>query len=207
VTKPNGKRIGLFGGTFDPVHLGHLLAAQEAYEQLDLSRVILMPAHTRPHKDRVVTTSAADRLAMLRLAAADDACFEVSDLEVRRGGSSYTIDTVAALRAEVDAEIVLLVGSDSVPELPTWHRVGDLVDLCTLVVMARPGFSVDQLDGLRGALSAEQVERIAANLLPIPLIEISSTSVRERLAAGRSIRYLVPRAVEDYITSTGLYRD
>ena len=204
---PNDTRIGLFGGTFDPVHLGHLLAAQEAYEQLDLSRVMLMPAHTRPHKDRVVTTSAADRLAMLRLAAADDARFEVSDLEVRRGGSSYTIDTVAALRAEVDAEIILLVGSDSVPELPTWHRVGKLMDLCTLVVMARPGFSVEQLDRLRGALSAEQVERIAGDLLAIPLIEISSTSVRERLAAGRSIRYLVPRAVEDYIAATGLYRD
>ena len=206
VTRSKRERVGLFGGTFDPVHLGHLLAAQEAHERLNLSRVVLMPAHVRPHKNREVTTPAADRLAMLRLAAADDPRFEVSDLEIRRGGQSYTIDTVAALRAEVNDEIVLLVGSDSVAELPAWHRVGELADLCTLVVLARPGFAVENLAPLHAALSAEQIERIAASLLPIPLIEISSTEVRGRLAAGRPIRYLVPRAVEDYIAEHRLYR-
>jgi nicotinate-nucleotide adenylyltransferase len=215
VTKSDERRIGLFGGTFDPIHLGHLLAAQEAHERLGLARLILMPACRRPHKDRPVATSPADRLQMLRLAVADDARFEVSDLEIRRGGQSYTIDTVTALRrsetsegirAAAAREIVLLVGSDSVPELPAWHRIGELADLCTLVVMARPGFSTGDLQPLRRALSQEQVARIAANLLPIPLIEISSTEVRARVAAGRSIRYLVPAPVAGYIAERGLYR-
>ena len=207
MTRSKRQQVGLFGGTFDPVHLGHLLAAQEAHERLGLSRVILMVANIRPHKDRVVATRAADRLAMLRLAAAGDERFEVSDLEIRRGGQSYTIDTVAALRAEMDDEIVLLVGSDSVPELPAWHRIGELVEVCTLVVLARPGFAAAGLAPLCAALSGEQIERIAANVLSIPLMEISSTEVRARLAAGRPIRYLVPRAVEDYIAEHRLYRD
>jgi nicotinate-nucleotide adenylyltransferase len=206
MTTPRAARIGLFGGTFDPVHLGHLLAAQEAHERLRLERVILMPAFIRPHKDRVVATSAADRLTMLRLAVGDDTRFVVSDLEIRRGGPSYTIDTVAALRAETAAEIVLLLGSDSVTELPAWHRVGELLDLCTLVVMARPGFALNTLDALHQTLPARQVERLRANLLPIPLIQISSTDVRTRFAAGRPVRYLVPRAVEEYIASRRLYR-
>ena len=198
------KPIGLFGGTFDPVHLGHLLAAQEAHERLDLARIILMPAHIRPHKERAVATPPADRLAMLRLAVDNDRRFEVSDLEIQRGGPSYTIDTLVALRALTGGDVVLLLGSDSVPELPAWRRVGELLDLCTLVVMARPGFTLANLDPLRAALPARQVERI--RLLPIPLIEISSTDVRARLAAGRPVRYLVPPAVEDYIARRGLYR-
>lgn len=206
VTSPKRTRVGLFGGTFDPVHLGHLLAAQEAHERLGLARVVWVPACVRPHKNRLVTTSADDRLAMLRAAVGDDPRFEVNDLEIRRGGTSYTIDTVASLRAETHAEIVLLLGSDSIPELPQWHRVRELLDLCTPAVMARPGFALTDLEPLRAVLPAAQVDRVADHLLPIPLIEISSTAVRERVAAGRPIRYLVPATVETYIAAHGLYR-
>ena len=188
------ERIGIYGGTFDPVHTGHLILARDAVELLDLARMIFVPASLSPHKlGRAPRASGADRLAMLRAAVADEPAFEVDGLELDRPGPSYTFDTVAALQAHrPDAEWHYLIGADNGPALPPGHRGDDLRagGRCAVSPRRAP-------DGVvPGAAGLPTLGRV---------VDLSSTEIRNRVASGRSIRYLVPERVRDYIEARGLY--
>ena len=203
-------RVVLFGGTFDPVHHGHLIVARAVAEHCGYARITLVPSASPPHKDDAVAPS-ADRLAMLRLAVAAEGLFDVSDIELCREGPSYTVDTVAAFRQRLGdrAELHLLIGADMLADLPNWRRAAELVGLARIVVAVRPGGPGRMEDAacqLRRHFPSEVVEGLLASVLPTPLIDISSTAVRRRVAAGRSIRFLVPESVREYIERRGLYR-
>ncbi len=202
-------RIGLFGGTFDPVHFGHLALAEACREGARLDRVVLVVAGAPPHKAGRPLTAAAHRVAMARLAAAGNPALAIDDRETTRTGFSYTIDTVREFYDERPAgdEVLWLIGADSLPELPSWRRAADLLDLVTVVTAHRPGHDVAAgLAAVAARLGPERAARLAAHVVPMPLMGISSTDVRERAAAGRSLRYLVPDAVREYIEAHGLYR-
>jgi nicotinate-nucleotide adenylyltransferase len=189
-------KIGILGGTFNPVHHGHLLIAQDALEQLGLDRVLFIPAAMPPHKipDRLAT--GRHRAAMLRLAIRGNRRFAVDDLELRRGGKSYSLDTIVALqRRELDAEFYFIIGSDSLPELHRWRSIHRLARLCRFAVVARPGCRV------RPPRVPVRMEIVRGHPC-----DISSTEIRERVASGRSIRYLVPDMVRRYILGHDLYR-
>lgn len=189
-------RLALYGGRFDPPHLGHLLLAERAREALALDEVRFVPAKAPPHKG--VHAAAAARLAMTRLATADHPAFTVSDIELRRDGASYSIDTTEAVRAEAPgAELWFLTGADAYAEIATWHRAREFVELVRVAVLPRPGATLEGLE----PFFAERATRIDA-----PLVEISGTELRERFAAGRSVRYRLPEAVAAYARERGLYR-
>ncbi len=204
------QRIGLFGGSFNPIHFGHLIPAQAAAEQLGLDKLIFVPSAVPPHKAAAAGLASAEhRLEMVRRAIADVPLFDVSDIELKRPGPSYTIDTIAAFRGEYGLDVMLhwLIGADSLADLPAWHRAGELVDACRIVTLARPGWTIDAaIARLRDRLSEEQIARLAAGVLSTPLIEISATAIRHRVAAGKSIRFLLPGVVRHYIQQNGLYR-
>jgi nicotinate-nucleotide adenylyltransferase len=187
--------VGILGGTFDPVHLGHLRAAECAREAMDLDRVAFIPSRNPPHR-KGPQASPLDRYAMVAVATAGHPAFEPSDVELRRDGPSYTVDTVAEWLTEKPGDsLVLIVGSDTFDEMSTWKDRERLLALCTLAVVARPS-DVDE-----ARTSSAGVELVAG-----PGLAISSTEIRQRLAAGRSVRYLVPDGVADYVAKRGLYR-
>lgn len=196
-------QIGLLGGTFDPVHLAHLRLGEEAAEQLGLDRVlfVLAPRPWRKADRRITATE--HRLTMLRLAIADNPRFAVSTIELDRPGPTYTADTLQALRDELDpASLHFILGTDALNDLPNWQRPDAILRLARLAVAARTGGSLPEpavLDSRVPGLG--NVER-----LQMPRLAISSTEIRRKAAAGRSIRYLVPNAVAEYIGSHGLYR-
>lgn len=201
--------IGLLGGSFNPIHLGHLVMAEEARARLGLERVLFVPARVSPHKLDKPQAPAEDRLRMVQLAIADNPAFEASDIELRREGPSYSIDTVQQLLEHSGGswDIHFLIGADTLAELAAWHRVRELADLCKFVVLSRPGEAPDALERLRTTLRDDQVAAIAARRLEMPLIGISSSDIRRRVREGRSIKYLVPEAVRRYIAAKGLYRE
>lgn len=191
-----GRRVGVFGGTFDPPHIGHLVAAQRALETLDLDEVLMVVANDPWQKsgDRHITP-AATRLELVSAAVAGVSELTASSVEIDRGGPTYTVDTLETLRAaDPDVELFLILGADAAARIPTWHRAGDLAALCTVVVVDRPGAAAD------GVIDAPMLH------VEVPLLEVSSTDLRARAAAGRSIRFLVPDAVAELVDSHGLYR-
>lgn len=191
-------KLGIFGGTFDPVHLGHLRAAESAREALGLDRVAFVPAARSPYKGDPVS-SARDRYAMVALATATHEAFLPSDRELERGAPSYTVDTVRELRAAGSAdELFLIVGSDSVRDLPGWRESAALFSECTVVAVSRPGRTADESGTAPAPAGVVWVEG--------PGLPVSATDVRQRVRDGRSIRFLVPDAVADYISKRGLYR-
>jgi nicotinate-nucleotide adenylyltransferase len=195
-------RIGILGGTFNPPHLAHLVCAQEAYLQLSLERVLLIPARVPPHKPVDEEPGIEHRLEMCRLAIAGDERFAVSDIEARREGPSYTVDTIEELHANrPESEFFLILGGDVALGLAGWREPERVMTLATLAVAERPGTSraavEDVLRQLRGG------ER--AQFFDMPAIEISSTMLRERARAGEPTRYLVPDAVRSYIDRHQLY--
>jgi nicotinate-nucleotide adenylyltransferase len=192
-------RLGIFGGSFDPVHLGHLLAAQDALEQVNLDRVIFMPASRAPLKDRAPGATGEQRVALLRAAIADDPRFAVSPLELERGGVSYTIDTARALRqTHPGAELFWIIGTDQAGLLPQWRDIAALGELVQFVVLARPGFG----------LPAVAHRPAGLRLLPVAVHEfaISSSEIRLRLAARKPVRLFLPAPVADLIERDHLYR-
>ena len=203
------RQLVLFGGTFDPVHFGHLIVARSVAEQCGFERVTLVPTAKAPHK-RDVSASAADRLAMLRLAIEGDDLFDVSEVELRRPGASYTFDTLTAMRASHADSVQLhwLIGADMLADLPNWHRATDVIALARIVVACRPPWH-ERMAGILSELGAkfgpESADRLARRVVQTPLIDISSSLIRHRVAQGLSIRYLVPEPVEGYISSRGLY--
>ena len=201
-------RVLLFGGSFDPIHHGHLIIGRHVAEHLGIARVVLVPSAIPPHKQNQRLAPAADRLAMCRLAVADDPQFEVSDWEIGRSGPNYTLYTVEHFRTLLgpEAELYWVVGMDSLNELETWHRVGELVDACTIVTAARPGFEPPDAKTLSRRFNAAQIEKLHRHVIEGPRIDIAGTDIRARVQVGRSIRYLVPEAVLAHIVAHGLYR-
>ena len=196
-------RTGIFGGTFDPIHIGHLIAATELRHALDLDRVIFIPTGSPPHKGNVTVAPAADRLAMLRLAIGGITEFDVSTIEVDRAGPSYTLDTLLSLRiADPNADLLLLMGEDSLRDLTTWRQPEGILALAEIGVATRPGVNVN-LATLAKTLPATR-DRVA--IVPIPDIGISSRDIRRRVSKGEPIRFQVPAPVEDHIRRRGLYR-
>lgn len=189
------ERLGVFGGTFDPVHVGHLVTAVNVRHSLALDRVLLVVAHDQWQKAGTVVTSAADRFAMVQAAVGDVAGLEASDLELRRGGASFTADTLRVLsERQPGTELFLVLGSDAAAGLPTWERVEEVRALATLVVVTRPG-----------AEDAAAPEGWAHERLVVPRLEVSSTDLRARFRDGRPLDYLIPRAAQDLIRARGLY--
>ena len=195
------------GGSFDPVHIGHLIIAQDAIERLNLSEVIFIPAAIPPHKQHVQQVDADHRLNMLRLAIESDPRFSVSDIEVKRGGVSYTVDTVATLRSSLQNEkLFLIIGSDTLVDLHTWYKTDLLLEMCEIATFIRPGEDSIESISEKVKLPEKQRDRLLRNVIEAHRIEVSSTEIRTRLAQGMGIRYLVPPSVEAYIEKHGLYR-
>ena len=200
-------RIGVLGGTFDPIHIGHLLIAETVRDEMGLDTVLFVPAAVPPHKRGRALAEAADRLEMVRLAIAGNPAFEVNDIEIQRGGVSYTVETVEALRAARGdaARLFLIVGADSVRELATWKDIDHLVHLCTFVVVARPGFRIEDLVREGIGLAPDTRQRVLRHYVDAVRVDVSSTGLRVRLAEGKSVRYRLPEAVERHIRTKGLY--
>lgn len=201
------KRAGIFGGSFNPVHTAHLLLAEWAREEAGLEVVLFVPASQPPHKPDRRLAPAADRLEMLRLATAPNPAFRISTVELERDGPSYTLTTVRELRREWGEgwQLCLLLGADSVLELPQWWRAAQLVQEVEVIGLPRRGSPPQELDRLEETFGQEPAARIRDSMLPAPLVEISATEVRRRLRRGLSVRYMVPEAVRNYILEHGLY--
>lgn len=195
-TQTPSPAIGLYGGSFDPIHLGHLLVAQAAQEELQLARLFFLPAAQSPFKPQQPPTAAADRLRLLRLALAGHQAYEVDDQEIRRGGISYTIDTVRDYLARYPGhDLYYLIGADHVPTLPKWREACALAEALTFLVIPRPGANLDP--PVAGPFRFRM-------LSGFPL-RVSSSEIRERVRSGKSIRHLVPEAVVESIRNNRLY--
>jgi len=216
------QRLGIFGGTFNPIHFGHLAAAEEVRDRLKLEKVIFIPSFLPPHKIDEDIPSAVQRQEMVRLAIKGNAHFTVSDVEIRRGGRSYTIETIEALRqAHLGAELYFLTGLDAFLEIGTWKEWDRLLTLCSFVVLSRDGYrfrdiaqlgflgiperELAALDDREKEQAAISSETIRVYLERVPFYDISSTDVRKRVREGRSIKYHLPEAVEHYIIENKLY--
>lgn len=213
-------KIGILGGTFNPIHLAHLRIAEETRDKFALDRVIFIPAATPPHKPQVGELSFADRFEMVRLAVADNSSFTVSDMEGVRGGRSYSIDTLRALKLEhPEDELYFIVGADSFNDIATWREYAAIFALCNVVCVQRPGSTVKSLAkalpvAIAGEFcyneSAKKLSHSSGNAvyaLDGVLLDISSSHIRLLARGGRSIRYLVPDTVEHYIKGKRLYTD
>lgn len=192
------KKVGIMGGAFDPIHLGHLLAAESAREQHHLEEVWFMPSHIPPHKHRA-GVSGKQRLEMVEAAIQGHPAFKPLDIELKRGGVSYTVDTIREIWGQhPDLGLYFIIGADMVNYLPKWEGIEDLTGMITFIGLQRPG-SFLELDALPPFIQE------AVGLAEMPLVDISSSLIRSRLAQGRSVRYMVPDSVHDYMTRSGLY--
>ena len=203
-------RIGLYGGSFDPVHQGHLIAAECCREQARLDKVLFLPAAIPPHKQDRPLAEAAHRVEMLKLATGGHPAFAISTDEIDRGGVSYTVDTLARLQAAHPAdELLLILGPDALADLPTWREPATILARAEIIAVEREG--IDDISAIVAApklaalLGPERAQRVAENRVTCPAIGIRASDLRAAIAAGRSIRYRTPRAVEQYINAHGLY--
>jgi nicotinate-nucleotide adenylyltransferase len=216
------KKLGILGGTFNPIHCGHLAAAEEVRDRLNLDRILFIPSYLPPHKSEEEIPSAVQRLEMVRLATTGNPFFEPSEIEIDRGGRSFTIDTVEALQQLFPGtELYFITGLDSFSEIQTWHQWERLLTLCNFVVISRPGYHFGDLAKISFMKSAahelarldqgelrQAIVRSAAftiSLEMIPLFDISSTDIRNRVKEGVSIKYLLPDEIETYIITNKLY--
>lgn len=199
-----GEKIGILGGSFNPPHLGHLTMAHTALEARGLDRVLFVPAAIPPHKtNHGAMASAEQRLEMTRLAIEGEPRFEVCDDEIRRGGISYTVDTLRRLLAALPAaELFLIVGADTLRELPTWRNIETILGLCTVISIARPGYDAA---AMRPVLPAPWPEKLLANVIVGKPQDISSSDIRARLSRGEPIAHLVPAAVARYVAAQKKY--
>ena len=196
--------IGVMGGTFDPIHNGHLIVAEEARTRLNLAAVLFVPAGQPWLKPASPISPAEHRVEMVRLAIADKPYFKLSTMEIERAGPSYTVDTIAELLGQLDAggELFLILGWDSLAELPQWHEPSRLIEMCHLVAVPRPGYSPPRLKSLEHAIPGLS-QRVM--LMDKPEIDISASAIRDRIARELSIRHLVPEPVNRYIKQHRLY--
>lgn len=197
-------RLGIFGGTFDPIHIGHLAAAERTLSDFDLDRIIFVPANVPPHKPDRDVTPPEHRMNMVLVATAENPSFNVSNVEMVRGGRSFTVDTMTYFREmHPEDELFFIMGMDSLLELETWHNVEGLVALCRLIVVARPGYELDRTDCRLVNLPPTVWEHV--DYLQVPGLDISATDIRKRLKEGKSVRYLLIPQVYDYIQDYGLF--
>ncbi len=197
-------RLGVFGGTFDPIHFGHLRIAEEARERLALDRVLFIPAQVSPFKTGEQVSSGAHRAEMIRIATQGNPGFALSTFEIERPGPSFTVETLRHLRAEDPAaELFFLTGTDALAGLPRWHQPGALLELAKFVAVTRPGVSEEEVQAALSALPVDWHGRIT--FMRMPGLDISATDIRARVRAGRSIRYLTPLGVVEYVWAQGLY--
>ena len=200
-------RVGIFGGSFDPVHLGHLLLAEHCREACQLDRVVFMPAALSPHKQDKQPASNDARVEMLQLAIGGHEPFEVSRFEIDRGGVSYTVDTLRDWKQQHPGqELFFLIGGDALADFPTWREPQEIFRLATLVFVSRPHEDRPDFSLLDDVLDEEQIAALQAHHVDMPQIDISSTDIRRRVAEEKSIRFQTPRSVEKYIETTNLYR-
>ena len=197
------QRLGIMGGTFDPIHYGHLLMAEEARQAFALDEVVFVPNGRPAHKKAYLVSSPEERYTMTQLATESNPCFSASRMEIDRPGPSYTIDTLREfhrLYPKLNA-LYFITGADAVLEILTWHEYTQLASECWFIAVTRPGFDLERLTKIADAAFLDRV-----HFLPIPGLEISSTDIRRRVREGRSIKYLTPEPVEAFIQQQGLYR-
>lgn len=201
-------RLGIFGGTFDPIHIGHLILAEQCREACRLDRVLFVVAGQPPHKSNRQITPARQRLEMVELAIAGHSAFTASDMELNRPGPSYSVATLEQLAQHHPGdELFFLIGSDSLADLPMWYQPKRIAELATIVVATRPHSEPSDVAMLRTVLGHTAAERLKQHLVAIPLIEISSSNIRSRVTRKQSIRFMVPRSVECYVETHRLYAD
>ncbi len=198
------QKVGIMGGTFDPIHIGHLVTADAVRIEYRLDKVLFIPAANPPHKQDSQVTPALHRYIMTAMATYSNPHFFVSAIEMERPGPSYTIDTIRLLHEHYAgrAKFYFITGADAVGDLPTWNNIDELLDLCDFVATTRPGCvsAIDDVIRHFGPKGAERIHRLTT-----PELEISSTDIRDRVKKGRSIKYIVPESVENYILKEGLY--
>jgi nicotinate-nucleotide adenylyltransferase len=201
------KRVGIMGGTFDPIHLGHLVTAEAARSEFNLERVIFVPSGQPPHKKKKNISAKEFRYLMTFLATATNPYFEVSRTEIDRHGESYTIDTVKYMKDKMfsGGELFFITGADAILEIVTWKNVNELLEVVTFIAATRPGYDLNELKTrLSKELDNRFLEKIIA--LEVPAMAISSTDIRLRMKKNRSIKYLLPESVENFIHKNNLYR-
>jgi nicotinate-nucleotide adenylyltransferase len=203
----NKPGVILFGGSFDPVHCGHIAMADFAMRYLSAHKVFFIAASRSPHKAAAALAAGCQRLEMIRLAICDCPQWEVSDCELTRPQPSYTFDTVRHFRTHYGSDVPLywLAGADAVPELPRWYRIEDLLDLCRLCILYRAGFKVPSLDELEGRLPPRHIDQLRKDVIPAPLVDISSTKIRQLIALGQEVESFLPPAVWGFIRHHRLY--
>jgi len=207
MASPLPQRLGIFGGSFDPVHNGHLLLAECCREQCRLDEVWFLPAAAPPHKLGHVLAPAKARIEMLELAISGHESFRVSPLEIERGGVSYTVETLRTISSQQpQAALFLLMGADSLRDLPTWREPAEILRLAVPAVVRRAGSAEPDFGPLAGLVDSARLEGIKSSQVEMPQVELSSTDLRQRASEGRSLRYRTPRSVEKYIETQGLYR-
>lgn len=201
--------IGLYGGSFDPIHFGHLISARSIAEQLGLDRITLIPSARPPHKQGVAMTSPEHRLAMTRLAVEGNPLFEVSDMELHRNGPSYTFDTIDQFRSTQgdSATLCWIIGGDTLPELPSWYRVAELVNRVRIVTATRPGWTPPDPALLTPTVGEAATAQLLKDCMVTPRIDISATDIRRRVRDGLSIQFLTPEPTRSYIERNNLYRN
>ena len=198
-------KIILFGGSFDPIHNGHITVGRDVFKQLEADQLIFVPARQSPHKT-ALPVDGAHRIEMIRLAIAGDASFSVSDCELHRPAPSYTLQTIEFFRKQVgDARLYWLIGADQLTDFGKWYCVNDLLEACQVVVMYRAGYPRPTFDCLEGALTPRQIQNLADHVMETPLIPISSTDIRRGLSDGIVPENWLPEAVLDYIGRHHLY--
>ena len=202
------RKIALFGGTFDPIHLGHTAVSAAAADHIGAEKIIFIPAKRSPLKESFPQAGDDDRFAMIALAIADNKRFQISDYELKKRQPSYTLETVRYFQAEFgnDASIYCLVGADTVDELPHWYRITELLDTCILCAMFRAGCKPPDFARFMENWGSQRIEKLMRNVIKTPLVDISSTEIRNRLAAGRDVSNMLAPPVADYIRKHGLYQ-
>ena len=202
------KKIALFGGTFDPIHLGHTTVIAAAAEYIGAEKTIFIPAKCSPLKVFFPKASSDDRIKMLTLTIADNKNFQLSDYELNKTGPGYTLETVRQFQANYgnDTSIYWLVGADCIDELPGWYAITELIDECNLSVMYRAGCDQPDFDRFKDLWGPARTEKLQRNVIPTPMIDISSTKIRKRLAAGEDTTDMLHPAVADYIQKHALYQ-
>jgi nicotinate-nucleotide adenylyltransferase len=202
------RRIALFGGTFDPIHLGHTTVAAAAADHIGAEKVLFIPTKRSPLKQSLPEAGDDDRLTMIALTIDANPKFEVSDHELKKAEPSYTLETVRQFQARYgnDFAIYCLIGADSVEDLPYWHRIADLIDECNLCTMYRAGCPVPDYTRFTTVWGLPRVQKLQQNIIETPLVDISSTQIRNRLAAGQDVTDMVAPAVAEYIRQHNLYK-
>lgn len=200
------KRYGIMGGTFDPIHIGHLVIAEEARNKFNLDKVIFVPSGNPPHKDLNKVTNAIDRYEMTLIATLDNPNFEVSTIELKKNEKTYTVDTLKDLinSCKEETEFYFITGADAILDLPNWKSVDELLELCNFVAATRPGFNLSKME--ESIKNLEKKYNKTIYTITVPSLKVSSTDIRNRIKMGSSVKYLLPLSVENYILKNNLYK-